>query len=89
MSIKLTENPNLYLILLGGFFIAIAFLFVSAEEQKLYGYFVIVLGIVLFFFGWWGLKKSYDLGEKKKQKEIEFLEEKINLMESERIFGKC
>ena len=89
MEIKLPENPYLYLILVGTFFLVSAFVIVAVEGQRtLETFLILTIGVGSFAWGWTGLKKSHDLDQKKKRKEIELLDTKINFTDMTTLFGR-
>jgi len=80
MEIKLPENPYLYLILVGTFFMVMTIVIVAVEGETTWEIFLLLsVGVILFVLGWGGLKKDHDLNQRKKQREIELLQMDIFL----------
>ena len=89
MEIKLPENPYLYLILVGIFFMVSVFVIVAIEGERTVGGFLIIgMGAGLFAWGWVGLKESHDLNQRKKQKEVELVEAQIHTTEMDTLLKK-
>jgi len=79
MEIKLPENPNIYLILLGVITIFFPLLLVaSTSEIKIEFIIIMVSGTIFFFWGVIGLQKSHNLKDKSWELKNKKIEEEIN-----------
>lgn len=77
MKIELPENPNLYFVLLGVFFIVVDFILVFyTGEKDLINLLIIIIGCSFFVYGVYGLQKQEKQKSRKREAEIELLKAK-------------